>query len=479
MAVGFRCDFPGLRQGDLLLERIAGSAAAGTHARHRLRLSDESAHVALDLGDRVERIDAGHYRGMRRVRARDRLELRELGLLPAAHFLEGDFDPHLRHRGVRQIVEGQALHDGPDRAREGVRLPPDLRAQGTWPPQNPMDFWMRPRGYQDLPLVAESHGPDGSDAPAELLLRRLGHHLGRPGWLPDDVHDRLLDALELFELSLYVLVDVCRSGASGGGEGHLDINLALVRLEVDVVHKTEVVDVDRDLGVVALPQDADHFFLRGHGSAFDRTYVGRGILTLRFGVLDEVLHFSQPGELRIKEEEDLFQLREERVRLVFREESQGRICVQANVRRTSHVSTLLHPLAPGDLTFILGETVGRAHGMSRRDHIPQFDPGLIDAAGLQATIRVDEELRGREDREGLLDPLPDQGFRFDHVAMDVHDAERDLLLERLPLETVQQVEARIRHLQIELVHGEFVEVVENLVRSYGNRYYKKPIIVDE
>src|SRR5256886_3304853 len=154
VAAGFRRDFPGLRQGDLLLERIAGSAAAGTHARHRLRLSDESAHLALDLGDRVERIEAGHDRGMRRRRARDRLELRELGLLPAAHFLERDFDPHLRHRGVRQIVEGQALYDGPDRAREDVRLPPNLRGQGTRPPYNPMDFWMRPRGYQDLPLVA-------------------------------------------------------------------------------------------------------------------------------------------------------------------------------------------------------------------------------------------------------------------------------------------------------------------------------------
>src|SRR5256885_38036 len=156
MAVCFRRDSPSLRQGDLLLERIAGSAAAGTHARHRLRLSDESAHVALDLGDRVDRIDAGHDRGMCRVRARDRLELRELGLLPAAHFLEGDFDPHLRHRGVRQVVEGQSLYDGPDRSREGVRLPPNLRGQGTRPPQNPMDFWMRPRGYQDLPLVARS-----------------------------------------------------------------------------------------------------------------------------------------------------------------------------------------------------------------------------------------------------------------------------------------------------------------------------------
>src|SRR5256885_3315239 len=174
MAVCFRRDSPSLRQGDLLLERIAGSAAAGTHARHRLRLSDESAHVALDLGDRVERIDAGHYRGMRRIRARDRLELRELGLLPAAHFLERDFDPHLRHRGVRQIVEGQALYDGPDRAREDVRLPPNLRGQGTRPPQNPMDFWMRPRGYQDLPLVAVArykHGPLAQ--PARVFARSL------------------------------------------------------------------------------------------------------------------------------------------------------------------------------------------------------------------------------------------------------------------------------------------------------------------
>src|SRR5437016_2422734 len=149
MAVGFRCDFPGLRQGDLLLERIAGSAAAGTHARHRLRLNDESAHVALGLGDRVERIDAGHYRGMRRVRDRDRLELRELGLLPAAHFLEGDFDPHLRHRGVRQIVEGQALHDGPDRAREGVRLPPNLRGQV---PGHRRIRWISGCGREDIKI---------------------------------------------------------------------------------------------------------------------------------------------------------------------------------------------------------------------------------------------------------------------------------------------------------------------------------------
>src|SRR5438309_5377610 len=67
MAARFRRDFPGLRQGDLLFERVAGGAAAGTCTRHRLRLSDESAHVALDLGDRVERIDAGQDRKSTRL----------------------------------------------------------------------------------------------------------------------------------------------------------------------------------------------------------------------------------------------------------------------------------------------------------------------------------------------------------------------------------------------------------------------------
>src|SRR5437870_13893075 len=123
---------------------------------------------------------------------------------------------------------------------------------------------MRPRGYQDLPLVAGSQGPDDSDAPAELLLRRLGHHLGRPRWLPDDVHDRFLDALELLELSLHVLVDVCRSGASGAGHGHLDIDLDLVRLDDGVVHQTQLIDVDRNFGVSVLAQDDDYIFFRGH-----------------------------------------------------------------------------------------------------------------------------------------------------------------------------------------------------------------------
>src|SRR6267143_3470518 len=163
MSARLRRNLPRFRQGNLLLERIPGGAAAGTDARHGLRLDNESAYVALDFGDRIERIDAGHDRGMRRVLAGDRLELGELGFLAAAHLFEGDFDPHFRHGRVRQIVESETLHDSPDGAGEGVRFLPNLRDQGTPPPQNPMDFWMRPRGYQDLPLV-----PGRTDRTAQM-----------------------------------------------------------------------------------------------------------------------------------------------------------------------------------------------------------------------------------------------------------------------------------------------------------------------
>src|SRR5439155_818929 len=71
-------------------------------------------------------------------------------------------------------------------------------------------------------------------------------------------------------------------GASRGGQRHLDVDLPLV-LEVDVVDESQVVDVDRDLRVVALPQDADHVFLGRHVLAFARSYAGRRLLTFRLG----------------------------------------------------------------------------------------------------------------------------------------------------------------------------------------------------
>src|SRR5207249_6753500 len=88
MTLRLRGDLPGLRQSDLLLERIPGGAATRAHVRHRLRVGDEAADVAFDLRDRVERIDPGHHGRVGGVRAGDRLQLRQLGPLATAEFLE-------------------------------------------------------------------------------------------------------------------------------------------------------------------------------------------------------------------------------------------------------------------------------------------------------------------------------------------------------------------------------------------------------
>src|SRR2546425_10080133 len=148
------------------------------------------------------------------------------------------------------------------RARASDSFPP-LEVKYPATPGNAADRWIRGREYQDL-VLWEAGPRSRSDAPAELLLRGLGHHLGRPRGIPDDVHRRLFDPLKLLELPLHVLVDVRGRGTSGSGQGHADVDLAFVRLELDVVHEAEVVDVDRDLGIVALSEDADHVIFGRH-----------------------------------------------------------------------------------------------------------------------------------------------------------------------------------------------------------------------
>src|SRR5205823_1695423 len=48
------------------------------------------------------------------------------------------------------------------------------------------------------------------------------------------------------------------------------------------------------------------------------------------------------------------------------------------------------------------------------------------------------------------------------MAMDIDHAEGNLLLQGLPLEPVQEVEAGVRHLEVQLVDGKFVEVREDV-----------------
>src|SRR2546422_11374296 len=49
------------------------------------------------------------------------------------------------------------------------------------------------------------------------------------------------------------------------------------------------------------------------------------------------------------------------------------------------------------------------------------------------------------------------------MAVDVDHAERDLLFQRLPLEAIQQVQAGVGHLEVELVHRQLVEELKDLV----------------
>src|SRR2546426_970860 len=148
------------------------------------------------------------------------------------------------------------------RARASDSFPPlEVKCPAT--PGNAADRWIWGREYQDLLPFGGGVEPR-SDAPTELLLRGLGHHLGRPRGIPDDAHRGLFDALKLLELPLHVLVDVRGRGASRSGERHFDVDLAFLRLELDVVHEAEVVDVDRDLRIVALSEDADHVIFGRH-----------------------------------------------------------------------------------------------------------------------------------------------------------------------------------------------------------------------
>src|SRR6185437_14160254 len=67
-------------------------------------------------------------------------------------------------------------------------------------------------------------------------------------------------------------------GAAGGGEGHVHFDLAFV-LDADGVDQTQVVDVDRNLGVVAALDRVHDVLAQGGGLGglvFDRGRRSRG-----------------------------------------------------------------------------------------------------------------------------------------------------------------------------------------------------------
>src|SRR2546426_8719529 len=106
----------------------------------------------------------------------------------------------------------------------------------------------------------------------------------------------------------------------------------------------------------------------------------------------------------------------------------------------------------------LPEAASLLDRLRRGDHHPQLRLRLLDGPRLQAAVRVDQQLLRRERLEGPLDQVPDLALRLDDVAVDVDHPERDLLLQGLPPEPREEVESAVAHLEVELVHGELVEV---------------------
>src|SRR3989475_5302061 len=126
----------------------------------------------------------------------------------------------------------------------------------------------------------------------------------------------------------------------------------------------------------------------------------------------------------------------------------------------------------------LPEPVRRLRVAGRGHHHPELRLGLLDGPRLQPAVRVDVQLLRGEDLEGPLDPVPDHFLRFDDVAVDVDDAERDLLPQGLPPEPLEEVEPAVAHLEVEVVDRELVEVrvhrVVIPVARVGDRLRREP-----
>src|SRR5690606_21760490 len=106
--------------------------------------------------------------------------------------------------------------------------------------------------YQTAPFRGRGFFRPGSSKEAQLPFRLLRHLVGRPGWVPDDVH---FDGANP-RLSLKQPFDCTGNGivqrASRRGQRHADIDVSVVI--PNFVHEPEVDDVDSELGIVNLPQ---------------------------------------------------------------------------------------------------------------------------------------------------------------------------------------------------------------------------------
>ncbi|MDB5108427.1 MAG: hypothetical protein JWM69_1368 [Candidatus Binatus sp.] len=86
----------------------------------------------------------------------------------------------------------------------------------------------------------------------ELFAGRVGHHVGRPWWVPYDLDGGVFAVGDTEQLVLNFLCDHHAHLAAGRCQSHRDVDGAA--RDLDSIDESEVHEVDRNLGVVALAQ---------------------------------------------------------------------------------------------------------------------------------------------------------------------------------------------------------------------------------
>src|SRR5450759_1893457 len=90
-------------------------------------------------------------------------------------------------------------------------------------------------------LIPPSHPP-------ELARGALGHHFRHPSRLPDHLNGGMGDARDSQQSPLHSVRHAVAHRTAGSGEGHLDLDLAV--LHVQSIDQAEIDEVDAELGVV-------------------------------------------------------------------------------------------------------------------------------------------------------------------------------------------------------------------------------------
>src|SRR5215472_10281339 len=97
----------------------------------------------------------------------------------------------------------------------------------------------------------------------ELKLCGFAHHARAPWGIERQLHLRICNTIYCFYLLLYLKRQRRRLGAVRRSQSHLYLRRSLF-IDFDLVNETKLIDINRNLGIVALMQSFDHSGLEIH-----------------------------------------------------------------------------------------------------------------------------------------------------------------------------------------------------------------------